>query len=533
MKNKISVQLFFITILAGGVLYSAPITEGEAKNVALNYIYKKNYKFKNTQVKEFKIKDIIDESKLLKKNIISIDDYLENPTIRLVRIEPQGWVLVSGDDTQEPIIGYSLENNIDNSNLPPQLEKLLESYVKKVKDIRVKGTKPKISISSEWKELLKEPERFKNEFKYVNVNAKSTYWRLTKDVDLDTPLWNQCNYYNTLTPIDSTSVCGNSRVPTGCAATVLAELARFHRWPNRADGLISYSDNNRYGMQNAYGLINVQNNNHNYNWNAMPMNNLTSLNNEVATLMHHAGIAEEMDYGFQGSGTGVADVNNALINNFSYRTYGVESKSSYSSIYHWYQKIKTDLRQGFPVMYAGWGTGGAHIFMIDGFDVDGNEFQINWGWGGSFNGNFQLSSLEPSKYNFNSTQVAILGIKPNNLHDNYEPDDGWQTSSLMSVGGHDGRKNNHSINPINDQDWITFWNPVNNQNVTIETLNSAGDTRMWLYDKNGNQIAYNDDGGVGTLSKITKTLNSGTYYIKIDEYGNNNIISSYDIEIKN
>ena len=64
------------------------------------------------------------------------------------------------------------------------------------------------------------------------------------------------------------------------------------------------------------------------------------------------------------------------------------------------------------------------------------------------------------------------------------------------------------------------------------TINSSGDTRMWLYNKYGNQIAYNDDGGTNYLSKITQTLDSGTYYIKIDEYGNNNIISSYDIRIQ-
>lgn len=55
---------------------------------------------------------------------------------------------------------------------------------------------------------------------------------------------------------------------------------------------------------------------------------------------------------------------------------------------------------------------------------------------------------------------------------------------------------------------------------------------MWLYDKYGEQVAYDDDGGSGALSKITISLSSGTYYIKIDEYGNNNIISSYDIEIR-
>lgn len=57
MGNKIIFKLLLITTVGGGgVLYSAPITEEEAKNVALNYLYKKNYKLKKSQVKEFKIK---------------------------------------------------------------------------------------------------------------------------------------------------------------------------------------------------------------------------------------------------------------------------------------------------------------------------------------------------------------------------------------------------------------------------------------------------------------------------------------------
>lgn len=295
---------------------------------------------------------------------------------------------------------------------------------------------------------------------------------------------------------------------------------------------MGYTDNNRLGAEDDYGWIGVQYNSHVYNWNYMPMGNLTNTNNEVAVLMHHVGLAHKIDYGYQGtSASGVIDTNNALRNHFKYNTYGTVNQSQYANdIFAWYQKIKTDLRQGYPVVYAGYGAGG-HIFMIDGFDVDGNEFQINWGWGGYANGMYCLSNLIPSNYNFYNSQGAILGAKPNNLTDVYENDNTWETSSYMSKGGLDGRKNGHSINPANDVDWINFWNPTA-QTITIQVLNSSGDTRMWLYDKYGEQVAYDDDGGSGALSKITISLSSGTYYIKIDEYGNNNIISSYDIEIR-
>ena len=72
--------------------------------------------------------------------------------------------------------------------------------------------------------------------------------------------------------------------------------------------------------------------------------------------------------------------------------------------------------------------------------------------------------------------------------------------------------------------------------MVIETSGPSGDTRMWLYDSNLNQLEYNDDGGRGLLSLIDRPcgrdmLPPGTYYVKIDEYGNNRQIPSYDITL--
>ncbi|MCK4259958.1 MAG: pre-peptidase C-terminal domain-containing protein [Halanaerobiales bacterium] len=58
---------------------------------------------------------------------------------------------------------------------------------------------------------------------------------------------------------------------------------------------------------------------------------------------------------------------------------------------------------------------------------------------------------------------------------------------------------------------------------TIETslYSSACDTELYVYDYNWNQVSYDDNSGTDSYSKITTTLNTGTYYVKVIESGNN------------
>ena len=189
--------------------------------------------------------------------------------------------------------------------------------------------------------------------------------------------------------------------------------------------------------------------------------------------------------------------------------------------------IRTDLRQGYPIYYGA--DSRHHVFVLDGFYrspyLIGTYYHLNFGYNGDTNGWYFLTELGLE------THYAIFGIKPNNLTDAYENDNSWRTSSAMRVDGEITRQNGHSIQPRTDVDWINFENP-RNQTVTIETLNSSGDTVMSLYDYSGNRIAYDDDGGSGHLSKIRKRLTNGKYYIKINSYRNRSTISSYDVRIR-
>jgi hypothetical protein len=110
----------------------------------------------------------------------------------------------------------------------------------------------------------------------------------------------------------------------------------------------------------------------------------------------------------------------------------------------------------------------------------------------------------------------------------YEPND----SSIDAAVIASGTPQSHELCPVGDEDWATF-TLTRLSSVVLETSGSSGDTRMWLYDNDLNEIEFDDDGGSNTFSKIELTcddssLPAGTYYVKIDEHGGDEKIDSYD-----
>lgn len=86
----------------------------------------------------------------------------------------------------------------------------------------------------------------------------------------------------------------------------------------------------------------------------------------------------------------------------------------------WKNMMTTDLDAGRPLIYAGFGSGGGHCFVCDGYDNNG-MFHFNWGWQGQFDGYFNINALNPEGIGigggtggFNSGQQAIFGIQGGN-----------------------------------------------------------------------------------------------------------------------
>ena len=100
--------------------------------------------------------------------------------------------------------------------------------------------------------------------------------------------------------------------------------------------------------------------------------------------------------------------------------------------------------------------------------------------------------------------------------DAFESDDTRATAHSIAT---DSSKQAHNICPAGDVDWVTF--TANAGSYVIETtdLGPDADTFIELYDTSGSRLAFNDDYGPGTISRIHYTFSSsGSYYVKIRHY---------------
>ena len=112
------------------------------------------------------------------------------------------------------------------------------------------------------------------------------------------------------------------------------------------------------------------------------------------------------------------------------------------------------------------------------------------------------------------------------IADAFEPDSAESPLILTEVG-----TTSRSIDPSSDEDFFQFTIFVE-ASVILETSGTSGDTKLYLYNASGTEIAYNDDGGSGYFSKIDTTIAPGTYLAKVTNYTSTSaVIASYNFAL--
>jgi regulation of enolase protein 1 (concanavalin A-like superfamily) len=111
----------------------------------------------------------------------------------------------------------------------------------------------------------------------------------------------------------------------------------------------------------------------------------------------------------------------------------------------------------------------------------------------------------------------------------YEPNDSASTARTIVIN----QPQVHSIYPISDEDWMTFTLSKDSA-ITLATSGNSGDTEMWLYNEDLQQLDYDNDTGQGDFSFIDRvcgidSLPEGQYYVKVAERNNNAQITDYEI----
>jgi hypothetical protein len=126
-------------------------------------------------------------------------------------------------------------------------------------------------------------------------------------------------------------------------------------------------------------------------------------------------VAVKMEYQHSGHTTGSGSHNYLVpegLMHFGYTDAEYYSRANVNDDVKWREMICNEIDNRRPIEYAGASPEGGHAFILDGYNSS-NQYHFNWGWGGSYNGWFAMSALNPTaSASYNSSKLAIIGIQP-------------------------------------------------------------------------------------------------------------------------
>ncbi len=330
----------------------------------------------------------------IKKTNVIIEDYItytsnNNPCLYIFNIKGNnGFVIISADKRVYPILGYGLTRNFDTSNIAPATKYLLQNYIDLIDSVRLLKTLSDENTQLAW-----------NFYKSENFYPQS---QMLSVGPLLTTSWNQGCFFNQFCPPDTAGPC--NRCVTGCVATAMAQIMKYHQYPINGIGSKSYNCG-------SYGILSADFSNANYNYSSMPLvqnwNPLWGLG--VSKLVYHCGVSLNMNYGPTGSGANTSRIRSSLIDYFNYspvKSYPPKNAVSNSV---WESWLKSDIDSGWPIGYRGGVSPASHAWVIDGYQgSQNNHFHMNFGWGGPSDGYYYINNI----LCFNSNQGAILNMRP-------------------------------------------------------------------------------------------------------------------------
>lgn len=306
------------------------------------------------------------------------------PSAWLLPLEPEGFVLISGDSGLRPVLGWS-----EQGNCPQQWPVAMMDFLESV-------GQQHHQLLSQWPQGAPRLE----EWDQVEAGVAGAF----RDVGV-LPLlscnWDQGAGWNQFCPMDGAGPGG--RVYAGCVATSMVQVMHYWQQPWHGEG--------SHGYMSDYGWLEADFGAATYDWNAMLPNSPTP---EAAYVMYHAGIAVDMMYAPDGSGAyvGVGNPNamSAMRDHFGFLPSLQFIRKDSFTWNSWRNRLRQELDAGRPILHSGYGSGG-HAFNIDGWR-ENDYFHLNWGWSGSYNGWFLVDALNPGGNDFSQGQGAVVNLVP-------------------------------------------------------------------------------------------------------------------------
>lgn len=294
-----------------------------------------------------------------------------------------GFVVTPADDALPAVIGYGDGRMYDSAgNLPTGFRDWLQYMSQRISETAVNVDE--VTIGSSVGEALSP--------------LCSTSWGQEEPFNLECPEF------------------GGERCLSGCVATAMAQVMKYHSWPPQGKGELEYyAEKIKTDIYTDFSQYTPD-------WgNMLDDYSSTSATEEqrqaVAHLLRGVGGSVRMNYFPTASGADVNDATQALLNYWNYSDDIRYMRRNWFPLRDWSQLLYYALKNYGPILYGGFSTSSGHAFVCDGYDGEG-LFHFNWGWDGRADGYFAIDFLnpvvmdEPWKTGYNGSQSALLNIHP-------------------------------------------------------------------------------------------------------------------------
>ncbi len=331
-----------------------------------------------------------------------------NDTWYVVNNGSSGYVIMSGDARTPSVLGYSDKNSFKDIPANHPIRTLLKKYTTQIIQLR-------------------------NSLAPINSSYASSTKSRKNIAPLCSAEWGQDDPYNMKLP--ALRDMSKDSVYTGCIATALCQVLRYHKWPKTIGEVPGFMNRyvNKYGRKDSVYFEKLPSTT--INWDCM-WSNYYIANHEykmtpdkadeaVAKLMRYTGQAMQLNYFV--CGTGGLDIQQlyALTHFLDYKSSARIVTPEQYSPKDWEELLYLELEASRPILYEGFRIGGldnisGHAFVVDGYEEQNQTpyFHVNWGWDGFFNGYYIIHDLgdEWIGSGFNVGASCVIGIEPNFNH---------------------------------------------------------------------------------------------------------------------
>lgn len=392
MRRHVFIFIASLLMLFVGAanLWAGSVTPEQAKQIASQFLNERNARrAPGSQVQT------PSSGAMTVSTVLQAKDRAGQPYIYAVSNGGQdGFVLVSGDERFNAILGYSANGRFDEQTMPDNMRAWLQGYIDEMRYLDAQGYQPVLNRAKAADKAAIEPLVFTT--------------------------WNQGAPYNNLCPLDD-----SERSATGCVATAMAQIISYHmhlsdvnRRPTKIIAEIpGYTTATKKFVMPAIAADTDLPTTGDLLYNYTGSEGLDQIE-AVANLMLYCGVSMQMDYTAGGSGVGGAP-DGALKTYFGFDSTTRFIRRGNYTYRGWMDLIYAELAAGRPVYHSGAKAAGGHAFVVDGYQ--NGLFHINWGWGGHCNDYFALSVMDPDDTNqigaatsndgYTIDQQAVIGIQ--------------------------------------------------------------------------------------------------------------------------